>query len=48
MALLILKTTVEMTIEVVRSLREEKVELLRHPTGSIERYIQSRQAQLHN
>jgi hypothetical protein len=47
-ALLILKSTVEMAVEVVRSLREEKIELLRHPTGSIERYIQSRQAQLHN
>lgn len=47
-ALLILKTTVEMAVEVVRSLREEKAELPRYPMGSIERYIQSRQAQLHD
>lgn len=46
MALLILKSAVELAIELVRSLREEEADLSRHKFGLVERYEQFRQAQL--
>lgn len=45
-ALLILKSAVELAVEVVRSLGEEEVDLSRYKFGVVEQYEQFRQAQL--
>jgi Co/Zn/Cd efflux system component len=45
-ALLILKSAVELAIELVRSLREEEADLSRYKFGLVERYEQFRQTQL--
>jgi cation diffusion facilitator family transporter len=45
-AILILKSAVELGIETIRSLREGEVDLSRYSMGLVERYAQFRQAQL--
>ena len=45
-AVLILKSAVELAIETIRSLGEEEVDLSRYKVGLVERYEQFRQAQL--
>ncbi len=45
-ALLILKSAVELAVEVVRSLRDEEVDVSRYEFGLVEKYQQFRQAQL--
>ena len=45
-AVLILKSAVELAIEVIRSLGEEKVDLSRYKMGLVERYERFRQTQL--
>ncbi len=45
-AVLILKSVVELTVETLRHLGEEEVDLSRYKTGFLERHEQFRQAQL--